>query len=83
MYCLFKKKTYKTDKSHILSGKIHIFHMNILLIYHLINDFIPGAYCRKFTILIKNIYFKMVSTFYTLNISTLYNNYVKVLFLAA
>jgi len=39
--------------------------MNILLIYHLINDFIPGDYCRKFTILIKNIYFNMVSTFYT------------------
>ena len=51
MNCLIKKAPYKTDKSHILSGKFYTFHMNmflILLIYHLINvlfDF-PGAYCR-------------------------------------
>jgi len=43
MNCLIKKKRlYKTDKSHILSGKTNIFQMNmflILLIYHLIKVF--------------------------------------------
>ena len=43
MNCLIKKeRPYKTDKSHIVSGKTHTFHMNmffILLIYHLINVF--------------------------------------------
>ena len=61
MNCILKKGPYTTDKSHILSGKT--FHMNmflILLIYHLINvifDF-PGAYSRKYTVLIKNNIFK-------------------------
>ena len=39
---LNKKRPYETDKSHVLSGKTHTFHMNmflILLIYHLINVF--------------------------------------------
>ena len=63
MNCLIKKRLYKTDKSHILSGKTHIFHMNmflILLIVHLINvsiDF-PGAYCRKYTVLLNKIILK-------------------------
>jgi len=42
MNCLIKKGLYKTDKSHILSGKTHTFHVNmflILLIYYLINVF--------------------------------------------
>ena len=42
MNCLIKKKTYKTDESHIYPEKTHAFHMNkflILLIYHLINVF--------------------------------------------
>jgi len=48
---------YKTDKSHILSGKNHTFHMNmffILLIYHLINIFFdfPRSSSRKYTVLI-------------------------------
>ena len=55
-----KKRPYKTDKSHILSGKTHTFHMNmflILLIYHLINVFFdfPGAYSRKYTVFINKI----------------------------
>ena len=45
---ILKKRPHKTDKSHILSGKTHTFHMNmflILLIYHLINVFsdFPGG----------------------------------------
>ena len=56
MNCWIKKGPYKTDKSHVLSGKTHTFHMNIfliLLIYHLINVFFdfPGAYFRKYTVL--------------------------------
>ena len=58
MNCLIKKGPYKTDKSHILSGKTYILYKNmflILLIYHLINVFFdfPGAYSRKYTVLIK------------------------------
>ena len=56
MNCLTKKKLYKTDKSHILSGIF--FHMFlILLIYHLITVFFdfPGAYSRKYTVI--NYYF--------------------------
>jgi len=68
MNCLIKKKKrpYKTDQRHPLSGKTHTFHMDmflILLIYHLINvsfDF-PGAYCRKYTVLMKKFLFKMVT----------------------
>jgi len=61
MNCLIKKGRYKTDKSPILSGKTYTFHMNmflILLMYHLINVFFdfPGAYSRKYTVLIKIIY---------------------------
>ena len=61
MNCLIKKRPYKTDKSHILSGKSHTFHMNmflILLLYHLINVYFyfPGAYSRKYTVLIKKNY---------------------------
>jgi len=26
MNCLIKKRPYKTDKSHMLSGKTHTFH---------------------------------------------------------
>ena len=57
----------------------------ILLIYHLINVFFdfPGAYSRKYTVLIKNFFLNGNVLFCTLNIRTLYNNYVKVLFLAA
>ena len=52
-YLIKKKGRYKTDKSHILSGKTYTFHMNmflILLIYHLSNVFFyfPGAYSRIF-----------------------------------
>ena len=48
----------KMKKSHILSAKSHTFHMNmflILMIYHLVNVFFyfPGAYSRKYTVLIK------------------------------
>ena len=61
MNCLIKKRPYKTDNSHILSGKTHTFHMNMLLIllnYHLINVFfdLPGVY----TVLIKKIFFLQV-----------------------
>jgi len=62
MNCLIKtKRPYQNDKSHILSGKTHTFHINmflILLIYHLINVFFdfPGAYCRKYTVLIQNLF---------------------------
>ena len=51
-----KKGPYTSDnKSHVLSGKNHTFHMNmflILLIYHLINVFFdfPGAYSRNYTV---------------------------------
>ena len=78
MNCLIKKRPYNTDKSHILSGKKTINMFLILLIYHLINVFsdFPGAYCRKYTVLINKI------IFCTLNIRTLYNNYFKELFLA-
>jgi len=57
----------------------------ILLIYHLINVFFdfPGAYSRKYTVLIKTFFLNGNVLFCTLNIRTLYNNYVKVLFLAA
>ena len=60
---IIKKRPYKTDKSHILSGKTLTFHMNmflILLIYQLINVFsnFPGAYCRKYTVLINKIILK-------------------------
>ena len=62
MNCLIKKGPYKTDKSHILSGKSHTFHILflILLIYHFINAFFdfPGAYSRKYTVLIKHYIFK-------------------------
>ena len=55
MNCLIKKRPYKTDKSHNLSGKTHTFHMNmflILLIYHLISVFFDfrGAYSRNYTV---------------------------------
>ena len=58
MNCLIKKGPYKTEKSHILSGKTYTFHMNmflIVLIYHLINDFFdfPRASSRKNTVLLK------------------------------
>ena len=58
MNCLIEKIHYKTDKSHILSGKTHTFHMNmflILLIYHLINVYfdLPGDYSEIYTVLIK------------------------------
>jgi len=29
MNCLIKKRLYKTDKSHILSGKTDAFHMHV------------------------------------------------------
>ena len=62
MNCLMNKRPYKTDKSHILSGKTHSYNMNmflILLIYHLSNVFLdfPGAYCRYYTVVIK-LFFK-------------------------
>ena len=65
MNCLIKKKTHKTDKSHILSGKTHTFHINmclIILIYQLINVFFdfPGAYFRKYTFKV----FEMVTYFW-------------------
>jgi len=57
----------------------------ILLIYHLINVFFdfPGAYSRKYTVLTKIIFFKWKRICCTLNIRSLHNNYVKVLFLVA
>jgi len=57
----------------------------ILLIYYLINVFsdFPGAYCRKYTVLINIIILKWELNVCTINIRTLHNNYVKVLFLAA
>jgi len=63
MNCLIKKIPYKTDKSHVLSGKNAYFYTNmflILLIYHLINVYFyfPGAYSRKYTVLIKAIFVK-------------------------
>ena len=32
MNCLIKKRPYKTDKSHVLSGKTHTFHVHMFLI---------------------------------------------------
>ena len=57
MNCLIKKKGhYKTVKD----VKIYTFHMNIfliLLIYHLSSLFgFPGAYSRKYTVLIKTLF---------------------------
>jgi len=59
-----KERPCKSDKSHILSEKNHTFHMNmflILLIYPLIDvgffNF-PGAYCRKYAVLINKIILK-------------------------
>ena len=75
MNSLIKKRPYKTDKSNILSGKTHNVHMNmflILLIYHLFNVFFdfPGAYSRKYTVLIKNFFLNGNVLFCTLNIRT-------------
>jgi len=81
MNCSIKKGPYKTDQSHVLSGNTHTFHMNmflILLICHLCFVFIdfPGFFSK-----IKR-FLKIVNV-YTLNIRKVYNNYDKVLFLAA
>jgi len=35
MNCLIKKNTYKTDKSHILSGTTHTSHINMFYIINL------------------------------------------------
>jgi len=63
MNCLIKKRPYTTDKSHVLTGNNSYFYTNmflILLIYHLINVYFyfPGAYSRKYTVLIKAFFVK-------------------------
>ena len=65
MNCLIKKKDLKKQIKVFLSGKTHTFHMNVflmLLIYHLINVFFdfPGAYSKKYTVLLKKC-FEMVT----------------------
>ena len=77
MHMIFISPTfYKNKKPKDLE------YVFILLIYHLIHVFFyfSGAYCKKYTVLIKKVKKKMVTYFCTLNIRTWYSNYT---FLAA